>query len=320
MLPLFYLLWRVDLRWAGPATADFGLAQSRLAELGGALTRTDSRSAFALLPAADAAHAAASLAGACGTGVCIAGAESCGQAEEWDAYLQEEWRGPAFRPLLLRHAGRALYVGSVGEAVALPDGCLPVWLLDDGESFLLTTAHALHATTRMLLGHLAASPPLAARDGQAVVLDYGCGSAVLAIAALRLGLTSTAHAVDVYEPALAAARRNGILCGFDDSQLRLWQPYELPRAVRAHLVLANMLPGPLIAVAAEIAQRVPEGGTAVLTGFRQGGDSDAVRAAYAKYIEVPRTPSYRLTGWVALVCVRHGAPVDAQGQSEEAVR
>jgi ribosomal protein L11 methylase PrmA len=339
MLLLLHFLWRVDVRWAGVAAPDLRAAQRQLAGLGGSLTRSKLAGATALVQSPSSAGAVLQVSDAMGgAAVRIHRTESLGPADEWKDYLGSEHSGGpnagearSFRPLLLRRAGRTLYVGSVGEEQAPPEGCSPVWLLDDGESFLLTTAHALHATTRMLLNHIVLSvalqphvfsfhtPPLGAPREARVVLDYGCGSAVLALAALRLGLAQRAHAVDVYPPALRAAWRNGILTGFDESQLCLWQPYELPATVRAQLALANMLPGPLISVAAEIAARTCPGGTAVLTGFRAGGDAAAVRAAFEPYFEVPREVSYVLEGWVAFICVRSRALVDTQGQAEEAV-
>lgn len=337
MLLLLHLLWRVDVRWAHVAPPDLRAAQRQLAGLGGALTRSELAGATVLVQSPTNAGAVHQVSDAMGdVDVRIHSPESLGPADEWADYLTSEGSGGpgaggarAFRPLLLRWAGRMLYVGSVGEEQAPPEGCSPIWLLDDGESFLLTTAYALHATTRMLLNHIASSATLQSDDAAPpgapphekarVVLDYGCGSAVLALAALRLGLAQRAHAVDVSAPALCAARRNAVLSGFNDSQLCLWQPYELPRGVRAQLVLANMLPGPLISVAAEIAARTHPGSTAVLTGFRDGGDSAAVRAAFERYFEVPRAASYALEGWVALVCVRNRVPVDNQGQAEDAV-
>jgi ribosomal protein L11 methylase PrmA len=332
---LLHLLWRVDVRWAAVTPPDLRAAQAQLAGLGGALTRSEIASATVLVQSptnAGAVHQVSDAMG--GAAVRIHSAESFGPADEWADYLGAQRTGgageaTAFRPLLIRRAGRMLYIGSVGEEQAPPEGCSPVWLLDDGESFLLTYAHALHATTRMLLQHIVSSAtqqlphvpsPTAPSKAEArEVLDYGCGSAVLALAALRLGLAQRAHAVDVYPPALRAAWRNGLLTGFDASQLCLWQPYELPHSVRARLVLANMLPGPLISVAAEIAARTSPGGTAVLTGFREGGDAAAVRGAYGRYFEMPAEASYALEGWVAIVCVRNGVTVDSQGQAEDAV-
>lgn len=234
LLPVYHLLWRLQLRWA-----DVALPAVRL-DSEGIITRTAQSAAFALVYASESDQAVAQLSEALRLlpDMHAGPPEALGAANEWEEFLlapndgvSTEDVGPAFKPFVLRDSGRVLYIGSVRETVTPPNACSSIWLLDDSESFLLTTENALHATTRMLLGHVMAAPPLARVSGaeigvspreSRVVLDYGCGSAILSLAALAVGLVDRAHAVDVHEPALQAARRNGLLSGFDETQLRLW--------------------------------------------------------------------------------------------------
>src|SRR5690606_13012226 len=116
-----------------------------------------------------------------------------------------------------------------------------------------------HPTTALCLEWIDASLPQGS-----VVLDYGCGSGVLALAALRLG-ASRAFAVDNDPQALAAARANAELNALSD---RLWigPPESLP-AFRADVLMANILAGPLIELAPLFSERVVTGGHVVLSGL-----------------------------------------------------
>ena len=148
------------------------------------------------------------------------------------------------------------------------------------------------------------------------VLDYGCGSGVLALAALALGPPSlVAHATDVSQAALECASVNGELNGAGE-RLRLHMPWELSRSLRVETALANMLPGPLISVSTEIAERVAPGGTLLTSGFREC-DEPAVCDAFSPYFS--REGSRSRDGWLALTWRRSNAGVDNADLSEAAV-
>ena len=140
---------------------------------------------------------------------------SCSDADE--LYEPRDWdlSSPdplSFRPQLI---GRTLWVTPMLYDEELhrvpppPSSALHLRLLDsqDGNVFLATTAGTLHASTLMLLSLLV----LHRHELQWRMLDYGCGSGILAIAALLLGRGNqlTAHATDVVDSALLCARRNG---------------------------------------------------------------------------------------------------------------
>jgi ribosomal protein L11 methyltransferase len=130
-----------------------------------------------------------------------------------------------------------------------------------------------HATTRGCLAALAAAPP-AGRD----VLDFGCGSGVLAIAALALGATR-AVGVDHDPQALAATRENAARNGVLD---RLLVREQLHADDRCDLLLANVLAGPLVELAPTLMARVRTGGRAVLSGILPE-QAEAVRSAWSAF-------------------------------------
>ena len=201
------------------------------------------------------------------------------------------------------------------------DGALPLHLLDGDGVFMLTTSNTFHQSTAMLI-ELAVrhrAEWLGPEAGCSTVLDYGCGSGVLALAALTLAGDPSlcAHATDVNEAALVSAARNAALNGLSE-RLSLWMPWELPRAVSAELGFANMLPGPLISVAPELAKRTAPGARLLLSGFRRV-DLATVARAYAEWFDVPAEPALEQEGWLALVCTRNNAAVNTGSQSAAAV-
>lgn len=131
-----------------------------------------------------------------------------------------------------------------------------------------------HPTTRLCLAWIAEHAAAHER-----VLDFGCGSGVLALAALRLG-ARYAWAVDIDAQALAATCENARL---NDLQRQIWigRPEDLP-ALEADLVVANILADPLTRLAARFADRLQADGTIVLSGLLEEQLRD-IRAAYAPY-------------------------------------
>lgn len=131
-----------------------------------------------------------------------------------------------------------------------------------------------HPTTRLCLEWLDAS-----FEAGSSIVDYGCGSGILGVSALRLG-ASKAWAVDVEPQALQAAAANAALNGVGE---RLWtgRPDEL-RARAADAVLANILAKPLIELAPRFASLVSPRGSIVLSGLLRD-QFEAVRDAYSPY-------------------------------------
>jgi ribosomal protein L11 methyltransferase len=145
-------------------------------------------------------------------------------------------------------------------------------VLDPGLAFGTGT----HPTTALCLEWL---------DGQDLagktVIDYGCGSGVLAVAALKLG-AAKAYGVDIDPQALTASDENARKNGVED-RLVLGYPRELA-AVRADVLVANILATPLIELAAEISEKVRPRGSLALSGIL-ATQVENVRAAYASQFD-----------------------------------
>jgi ribosomal protein L11 methyltransferase len=133
-----------------------------------------------------------------------------------------------------------------------------------------------HPTTALCLDWLAHHPPRGAR-----VLDFGCGSGVLALAALALG-AKRAWAVDHDPQALTATKDNADLNALAQS-LWIGPPGRLP-AVEVDLVLANIVAGTLIEHAPRFAACTQPGGTVVLSGILTDQRA-GVEAAYSTSFE-----------------------------------
>lgn len=109
------------------------------------------------------------------------------------------------------------------------------------------------------------------------VLDYGCGSGILSIAALKLGARE-AYAVDIDPQALDVTRQNAVHNSIH-SGLNVMLPSALPDNFQADIVMANILSGTLMELASEIKSRVRPGGFLALSGMLAGQEVE-VRTYY----------------------------------------
>jgi ribosomal protein L11 methyltransferase len=203
----------------------------------------------------------------------------------------DDWRNAWRETIVSRSIGRRLRIVAADDVddIDVDDDAVVVAL-----RMGLAFGTGAHPTTALCLEWLDAES-VAGLD----VIDYGCGSGVLAIAALKLGAAS-AWAVDDNAKALAATRDNARLNGVDE---RLWvgSPDALPD-VRADLVLANILAGTLERLADELAERVVARGRIVLSGLLVA-QCDGVERAYRPYFD----SFCRATddGWARLDAVRN---------------
>ena len=179
------------------------------------------------------------------------------QNQEWERVWLTDWKSMRF--------GRRLWV--CPTAAELPDDPNAVVVrLDPGLAFGTGT----HPTTALCL-QILDSLPVAGRS----VIDYGCGSGILGIAALKLG---AAHvwAVDLDPQALLATRDNAIRN--DVSSSIDVQGIEVGLRP-AYCVMANILAGPLIDLAPTLTEACEPGGYLLLSGLLKT-QAYAVKAAY----------------------------------------
>jgi ribosomal protein L11 methyltransferase len=144
-----------------------------------------------------------------------------------------------------------------------------------------------HPTTHLCLAWLEAELPPGAS-----VLDYGCGSGILAIAARKLGAGRT-WAVDIDEQAVIATRDNARINGVELQAM-------LPDALApgdSDVVVANILSNPLKVLAPMLCGRVASGGSLVLAGVL-ARQAEEVCAVYARWL--PMSVWRERDGWVCL--------------------
>ena len=167
--------------------------------------------------------------------------------------------------------------------------------LDPGLAFGTGT----HPTTALCLAWLDGLA-VADRLHDQAVLDVGCGSGILAIAAIKLG-APRATGTDIDPQALQASRDNAERNGIEDADLRLCYPEQLETSAFP-VVVANILAGPLVELAGESAARVAPGGRLALSGIL-AAQADTVLAAYAAQGLIMDEPTIR-QGWVRLTGLR----------------
>ena len=172
-----------------------------------------------------------------------------------------------------------------------PAGARHVIRLDPGLAFGTGT----HPTTRMCLRWLARhAPGLAQRR----VLDYGCGSGILAIGAALLG-ARTVDAVDIDPAAVQATRDNAQRNGVPAAVIVPGLPAAAEGAY--DIVLANILATPLKLLAPLLGGHVAPGGALVLAGILER-QADELIAAYAPWLELAVTD--REEGWILMTARR----------------
>ncbi|MFT5657682.1 MAG: ribosomal protein L11 methyltransferase [Gammaproteobacteria bacterium] len=135
-----------------------------------------------------------------------------------------------------------------------------------------------HATTALCLSWLGENDV----QGQSVI-DYGCGSGILAIAAYKLG-AGILHAIDIDPQALDASRENAKRNDIDPALLNISLPDQL-NTDAVDLLIANILSGPLVGLAPKFAGLVKAGGQILLSGILET-QADDIRLAYQPFFDL----------------------------------
>ncbi len=197
--------------------------------------------------------------------------------QDWVRLTQSQ-----FEPI---HIGRHIWVVPSWHDAPEPDAV--VLELDPGLAF----GTGSHPTTRLCMEWLETHAPAGK-----TMLDYGCGSGILAMLGKKLGLGSV-DGVDIDEQAIASAHDNAER---NHCEISFFLPEDFTAArstTRYDLVMANILSSPLKLMAPMLCGRVAHGGALVLSGVlaRQAHD---VIASYAPFISL--SVWAELDGWVAL--------------------
>lgn len=203
-----------------------------------------------------------------------------------DRAWEREWLKD-FKPMRF---GRRLWICPGGQLPTTPQPDDTVLIeLDPGLAFGTGT----HPTTALCLEWLDAADVAGKR-----VIDYGCGSGILAIAAAKLG-ASAVNGVDIDPQALLATRdnaeRNGVV------HLITSQLVEGTTLASADILLANILAGPLESLAPTFAALVKTDGRLVLSGILRN-QAEAVATRYAPWFDI--APAVVRDDWARLDGVR----------------
>ncbi len=197
--------------------------------------------------------------------------------EDWVRVTQSQ-----FDPI---HIGDRIWI--VPSWHDIPDRNGIVLELDPGLAF----GTGSHPTTRLCLEWLEKN----VKPGQ-TVLDYGCGSGILSIAALKMGADAVTG-VDIDPQSVLTSSENAernhcsMACYLPDA-FATSRPHH-----RYDIVVANILAGPLKTLARTLTERVTPGGFMVLSGILEP-QADDVIAAYAPYVAL--SVWRNCDGWVAL--------------------
>jgi ribosomal protein L11 methyltransferase len=201
-----------------------------------------------------------------------------------------------YQPVTFGSPANPLWVGP--EQMTPPPNSTAVFL-NPGLAFGTGT----HPTTALCLSWLANHPP---KDLN--VIDYGSGSGILAITALKLGAKQVI-AVDHCEQALTSTLENGNRNGIPQDTLFVYSPNTLPPQAKAScdLLLANILIDPLVQLAPTFAEFVKPSGIIVLSGLLTS-QLPQLKLAYAPWFNFEFTPEIR-DDWICIAAKRVNTPL-----------
>lgn len=189
-----------------------------------------------------------------------------------DKDWEREWMAQ-FHPMQFGQNGQRLWVCPSWKEIPEPDAVN--LMLDPGLAFGTGT----HPTTALCLEWLANQLDLSDLN----VIDYGCGSGILAIAALLLGARK-AVGVDLDPQALQATIDNAERNKIAPEKLQVFLPEQQPQ-MQAEVVVANILAGPLVSLAPKLAEQTKPGGRLALSGIL-AEQADEIVETYSQWFDV----------------------------------
>ena len=171
-----------------------------------------------------------------------------------------------------------------------PDPAACNIILDPGIAFGTGT----HPTTALCMEFLDAHPPV-----NKTVLDFGCGSGILAIAAFKLG-ASKVKSIDIDPQALDATASNAQRNSIDPKQLGISLPEEM-NSNPVEYLMANILSGPLVELEPQLASLTFTGAQLVLSGILPE-QADSVVQAYQQHFRLDKVKT--MDGWCRITGIR----------------
>ena len=205
--------------------------------------------------------------------------------QDWERSWMDQ-----FQPLQF---GRRLWICPKWHTPPQPDDVNI--MLDPGLAFGTGT----HPTTALCLEWLDSND----LNGKTMI-DYGCGSGILAIAAAKLGAHQV-YAVD-HDPQALNATTNNAIANLVDDRISISVPEALPE-LTVDVLLANILAGPLLDLAPRFARLVQKGGTLVLSGILNEQTSILMEKYHTWFNMEPATTREE---WVRLNGQRNNSPVE----------
>ena len=206
------------------------------------------------------------------------------QSSQWEVLEDQDWVRAWMENYHPMQFGKSLWICPTNIEPPNPDAINI--MLDPGLAF----GSGTHPTTALCLEYLEQKI-----QGGEKIIDFGCGSGILAIAAVKLG-ASNAIGTDHDPQAVIASRENAERNGISESQFPVFHSDDFhTQAVDG--VVANILAETLKQLSAEISEHIRPGGWIAMSGILES-QIDSVKAAYQDTIEFDQ-PTI-LEEWVLL--------------------
>lgn len=178
--------------------------------------------------------------------------------------VEQDWERTCLVDLKPQRFGKRLWICPSWLTPPVPEAINLI--LDPGLAF----GTGSHPTTALCLSWLEQMDLT-----QKTVIDYGCGSGILGIAALKLGAKQV-HAVDIDEQALIATKNNALTNHIDLDALNIGYPETLHKPV--DLLIANILLSPLLKLKARFRELLKNTGTLIVSGILANQTTELIDA------------------------------------------